>query len=267
MLGLSPAQIKAFVDDGLVAPGLGRAGEQLFSFQDLVLLRTAKELIDAKIPSRRVRAALEKIRTQLPSGRPLTGVNIFTDGREVLVQSGDEVWNPESGQTLINFGVSSLAEKAAPFARKAAAAARDNADELDAEDWYELACELEMTAPEDAVDAYRRTLELDPEHADAHLNLGRLLHEGADFEAAERHYRAALAAGEDEATARFNIAVVLEDQDRLDEALEIYDQLTEAYPRFADAHYNLAGLYERLDRRDLAVRHLKAYKSLLDDGA
>ena len=262
MLGLSPSQIKGFVDDGLVAPSRGRGGEQLFSFQDLVLLRTAKGLINAKIPARRVRAALEKIRTQLPSGRPLTGVHIFTDGREVLVQEGAEVWNPESGQTLINFNVSSLAEKAAPFARRAAAAARDIADELTAEDWYELACELEMTAPDDAVD--RRTLHLDADHADAHLNLGRLLHEQADFEAAEEHYRAALAAGEDDATARFNIAVVLDDQERLAEARDAYLEVIEAHPDYADAHYNLAGLYERLDKRDLALRHLKSYKSLLD---
>ena len=263
MLGLSPSQIKGFVDDGLVAPSRGRGGEQRFSFQDLVLLRTAKGLIDAKIPARRVRAALEKIRTQLPSGRPLTGVQIFTDGREVLVQEGEEVWSPESGQTLINFGVSSLAEKAAPFARRAAAAARDIADELTAEDWYELACELEMTAPDEAIDAYRRTLQLDTEHADAHLNLGRLLHEQADFEAAEEHYRAALAAGEDDATARFNIAVALEDQERFDEAQEAYLQVIDTHPYYADAHYNLAGLYERLEKRDLALRYLKSYKSLL----
>ncbi len=262
MLGLSTSQIKSFVDDGLVTPGRGPRGEQRFSFQDMVLLRTAKGLIDANIPTRRVRSALDSIRQQLPSGRPLTGVHIFADGREVLVQEGNEVWNPESGQTLINFGVSSLAAKAAPFARRAAAAARDHADELAADDWFELACELELTAPDEAVDAYRRVLELDAKHTDTHLNLGRLLHEEADFGAAERHYRAALES-EDDATARFNLGVVLEDQERFDEAIDTYIELLRYDDSYADAHYNLAGLYERLDRKDAAVRHLKAYKSLI----
>lgn len=264
LLGLSSAQIQGFVDDGLVSPRRNRSGELRFSFQDLVLLRTAKGLIDANIPTRRVRAALDNIRRQLPRGRPLTGVHIFADGREVLVQEGDEVWNPESGQTLINFGVSSLAEKAAPFARRAAAAARESAEELTAEDWFELACELELTAPDEAVDAYRRALQLEPAHADAHLNLGRLLHEQADLEAAERHYRAALGS-DDDATARFNLGVVLEDEERFEEALQTYLQLIAADPGYADAHYNLAGLYERLGRKDAALRHLKTYKALLDD--
>ena len=262
MLGLSPAQIKGFVDDGLISPRRDDDGNEQFSFQDLVLLRTARGLIDAKIPTRRVRTALEKVRDQLPSGRPLTGVHIFADGREVLVQSGDEVWNPESGQTLINFGVATIAEKAAPFARRAAAAARDRAAELAAEDWFELAGELELTAADEAIDAYQRALELDPDHADAHLNLGRLLHEEADFEAAEHHYRAALTGPDADETARFNLGVVLEDQERFDEALEAYAAVLEADPSYADAHYNLAGLYERLDQKDTAVRHLKAYKSL-----
>ena len=179
------------------------------------------------------------------------------------------------GQTIINFGVSSLAAKAAPFARRAAAEARESAEELEAEDWYELACELELTAPDEAVDAYRRTLELDAGHADAHLNLGRLLHEQGDFAAAEKHYRAAIEAGggtadypggSGEATARFNLGVVLEDQERVDEAEHAYLAVLEDDPAYADAHYNLAGLYERLDRRDAALRHLKSYKSLIEQG-
>jgi tetratricopeptide (TPR) repeat protein len=265
MLGLSASQIKGFVDDGLVSPKRDRAGELRFSFQDLVLLRTAKGLIDADIPTRRVRSALDSIRRRLPRGRPLTGVHIFADGKEVLVQEGDEVWNPESGQTLINFGVSSLVAKAEPFARRAAAAARDEAEQLGAEDWYELACELELTAPDEAIDAYRRALEIDPRHADAHLNLGRLLHEEADLEAAEHHYRAALGSADD-ATARFNLGVVLEDQERFEEALATYMELLERDDSYADAHYNLAGLYERLGRKDAALRHLKAYKALRDRG-
>ena len=264
MLGLSTLQIKGFVDAGLITPRRDDDGNEAFSFQDLGLLRTAKGLIDAKIPVRRVRTALEKVREQLPSGRPLTGVHIFADGREVLVQAGNEVWNPESGQTLINFGVSTLAKKAEPFARRAAAAARDRADDLDAEDWFDLATELEMTAADEAVDAYRRALELDPNHADAHLNLGRLRHEEADFGAAERHYRVALELANDETTARFNLGVVLEDQGRFDEARETYLAVLEFDSSYADAHYNLAGLYERLDQKDTAVRHLKAYKSLLE---
>ncbi len=90
------------------------------------------------------------------------------------------------------------------------------------------------------------------------------MHERGDFEAAEHHYRAALKGPDGVATARSNLGVVLEDQDRAEEALEAYHATIDADPHYADAYYNLAGLYERLDQKDLALRHLKTYKQLVE---
>ena len=264
MLGLSSRQVRTFVEAGLLSPRRDKQGDFLFNFQDLVLLRTAKGLIDAEIPTRRVRTALEKVKDQLPKGRPLTGVQVFADGKRVVVQQGTELWNPESGQAQFNFEVASLAEKAAPFMRQAAAAARENPDELEAEDWYELACDLELATTEEARDAYRRTLELDPDHADAHLNLGRLLHEEGEFAAAEKHYRHALHARPDDATAVFNLGVVLQDLQRSDEAIEAYKSAIKIDADYADAYYNLSGLFEELGQTDLAIRHFKTYKKLVE---
>ena len=78
--------------------------------------------------------------------------------------------------------------------------------DFDAAGWYDLGLELEAVAPTEARDAYRRALELDAHHADAHVNLGRLLHEQGLVEEAERHYRQALRESPDHATAAFNLA-------------------------------------------------------------
>ena len=40
---------------------------------------------------------------------------------------------------------------------------------------------------------YRRAIAIDPEHADAHYNLGVLLENKADYGGAEQHYRRARA--------------------------------------------------------------------------
>src|SRR5438105_1406393 len=76
MVGLSVSQVRAYVRAGFLEPTRGPHGELRFSFQDLVLLRTAKGLVSARIAPRRVRSALRKLKEQLPEGRPLRGVHI-----------------------------------------------------------------------------------------------------------------------------------------------------------------------------------------------
>lgn len=260
MLGLTPAQIRGFAAKGFLKPERGPRGELLFGFQDLIILRTAGELSSAKIPQRKVRRVLEKLRDQLPEGQSLTGVRISADGDQVIVRDGDAVWNPESGQSLFDFSVADLAAKAEPIERK-----RDDA-ELDGDAWYELACDLELTSPEDARGAYERAVELDPDHADAHVNLGRLLHEEGAPAAAEAHYRRALAADPEHPTAAFNLGVALEDLGRLRDAREAYERALGLDPDNADAHFNLAGILERRGDKPGALRHLKIYRKLRDAG-
>lgn len=268
LLGLSASRVRAYVRAGFLAPDRGPRGELRFTFQDLVLLRTAKGLVAARVPARRIRMALQKLRQQLPQGRSLSGVRISADGHHLVVRDGEEVWDPVSGQSLLDFEVAQLARDAAPLAAKAVAEAsqRQGAEELSAEGWYALGYELETTAPEAARDAYRRALALDPEQPDAHLNLGRLLHEAGELAAAEHHYRDALALRPGDATAAFNLGVALEDAGRLPEAVDAYALAISADPRSADAHYNLAGVYERLGEQQAALRHWKAYKRLLENG-
>ncbi|HEY5610043.1 MAG TPA: tetratricopeptide repeat protein, partial [Thermoanaerobaculia bacterium] len=211
MLGLSPGQVRSYVATGFLSPERGPRGEYRFTFQDLVLLRTAKGLVAARIPPRKVRQALEQLKEQLPTGRPLTAVRIAAQGDRVVVQDGGTVWNPESGQVLFDFAVSELATKVAPHAERVAEQARREEHQLEAEDWYELGCEMEITSPREARDAYRRAVELDPHHSDAHVNLGRLLHEAGEVEAAAAHYRIAVSLDDDHSTAAFNLGVALED--------------------------------------------------------
>src|SRR5947208_9781259 len=114
MLGLSVGQVRAFVRAGFLAPTRGPRGELRFSFQDLVLLRTAKGLVSARIPPRRVRSALRKLKEQLPEGRPLRGVHIRAEGDRIVVGDGQALWRPASGQVLVDFVAQELARQATP---------------------------------------------------------------------------------------------------------------------------------------------------------
>lgn len=261
MLGLSESRIRGWVSSGFVDPRRGAKGELSFSFQDLVVLKAAKGLSEADISTRRVRRALEALRERLPAGRSLATVRIGAKGDQVVVQDGGEIWEPESGQRLIDFEVAELAERAAPLA-PATMAKAGAIEGMTADDWYELGCELETTAPEEAMEAYRKVLALEADHADAHLNLGRLLHEAGSIETAERHYRAASEANPDDATAAFNLGVALQDLGRQLDAVEAYTRAVTSDPTYADAYFNLADLYEQLGKEAMAIQNLKIYRNL-----
>jgi tetratricopeptide (TPR) repeat protein len=265
LLKLAPAQVRAFARDGFLSPGRGPRGDFRFSFQDLVVLRAAKDLAAARIPPRRIRRTLKRLRQELPRGRSLAELRITAEGERIVVRDGETAWNPDSGQVVIDFQVRDLATRAAPIARRTARAAQAAEADYDADGWYELGLELEAVAPQEARDAYRRALELDPHHADAHVNLGRLLQEEDLTEEAETHYRAALAESPEHATAWFDLGTALEDLRRPGDAVDAYRRAILADRRLADAHFNLARLYEKAGKKAAALRHLGIYQRLVGD--
>jgi len=233
-------------------------------FQDLVLLRAAKGLMAARVPPAAIRRALKRLKAQLPRGRPLSEVRITAEGHDVVARDGGVAWSPSSGQLVLDFDVATLAHRAAPLARKQAAAARRFEEELDADGWFELGLELEISAPDDARDAYRRALELEPHHVDGHVNLGRLLLEMERAEEAETHFRAALKERAEHPTAWYNLGVALEDLGKNADAADAYRRAVSADGRLADAHYNLARLYERAGKKAAALRHFSVYQRLTE---
>jgi tetratricopeptide (TPR) repeat protein len=138
--------------------------------------------------------------------------------------------------------------------------------------WYELGCRLEASEPARAIAAYERAVTGCPGFADAHNNLGRLLHDAGSpgsLGAAESSYRLAICADPGVALYWFNLGVAVEDQGRRAEAVTAYERAIELDAGAPDAHYNLARLLELTARRTgdelmlrRAVRHLLRYREL-----
>jgi tetratricopeptide (TPR) repeat protein len=284
MLGLPPARLRAYVRSGVLAPERGDKGELRFSFQDLLLLRTAEGLVRERVPPRRVASALRKLRARLPEARPLTGVQLGAEGREVVAREGAARWQVDSGQVLLDFegggapgGEGALPPLADLPARRRGgeAPARSEGEAapcppalsgevttLSIDELYELGCDLEEADPAKAEACYAEVLARAPRHTDAHINMGRLRHERGDLEGAEGHYRQALSSRPDDPTAMFNLGVALEDQHEHADAIETYERAIALNPQNADAHYNAARLYERGGDYGASLRHLRAYRDL-----
>jgi len=263
LLEVPLSRVHGFVRAGFLTPARD-AGALSFTFQDLVLLRTAKGLCDAQVAPARVKRALRKLRDQLPEGRPLTAVAISAEGNRVIVRDGRTRWNPESGQALFDFEVRDLERKVAPLAEQAARRARASQVERSADEWFALGCELEVGAPAEALAAYRHAVERDPTYADAWINLGRIAHEAGDLDQAETCYRQALSARQGDSIASFNLGLVLQSRGRDQAAIAAFELAIDADPQCADAHYNAARLYERIGQQAAALRHLSEYKKLTD---
>lgn len=261
LCGLTPQQIRAYIRSDCIAPPRGENNEYRFSFQDLVLLRTARALGE-RLSSRKVIQAIRRLRDQLPRDRSLAGVRITAEGDSVVVHDDDVKWEPDSGQGVLDFDVSELAARIAPLAPGAPQPPEGLENDLAAEDWYRVGCDMEPFDVGEAKRAYTRAIEVDPLHGDAHLNLGRLLHEAGDVEGAAAHYRRVLEDRPDDPTAWYNLGVALEDLRRPIEARDAYEKVLEADPAYADAHFNLSNLCERLGDVQGALKHLQIYRRM-----
>src|SRR5213594_4070576 len=169
MLGLTVAQVRAWVRSGLLEPERGPHGELRFSRHDLAVLRSARGLAGARIGPRRIERALSRLREQIPGRDSLEDLEIVAEGRQIVVTDGSARWQPESGQILMEFenvagtgptdlhppqsrgNVSALTPGVSRRARREASASAGS--------WYARGCDLEETDPEGAREAYTRTLE------------------------------------------------------------------------------------------------------------
>jgi len=266
ILGMRESHIRDLVRSGLGQPER-RGRRYAFSFQDLVVLRTAHDLIRQSVPAARVARSLAALVARLPAGLPLSGLRIFADGGRVVVQQGELCWDPETGQTVLDFAPSEPAVDVSELERRtqkvvALAEAADGSAAAQARTEFERALELEDEDPMAACTCYGRAIELDPELVDAYVNLGRIAHEAGRGVEAIRLYRLALVRTPDDPVLHFNLALAVDDTAGAEAAAAHYQRALDLAPDFADAHYNLAGICEKLDRPQDALRHYHEYKRL-----
>jgi DNA-binding transcriptional MerR regulator len=94
LVGISYRQLDYWARTGLVSPSVREAGgsgtQRLYSFQDLVLLRTIKSLLDTGVSLQHIRQSIVYLRKHL--GTEPTSVTLMSDGTRVYAcQSEDEI--------------------------------------------------------------------------------------------------------------------------------------------------------------------------------
>lgn len=101
---------------------------------------------------------------------------------------------------------------------------------------------------DEAASCYRRALQLNPELAEAHHNLGLAIHDAGQPAAGIEHYRRALAIHPDYPHAHTNLANALKSQGHIDEAIAHYQAALAVKPDFAEAIHNLGSTWQSQGR-------------------
>ena len=210
LLRLPRSTIRALVQAGFVTPSRGPRNALRFSFQDLIVLRTAQALAAARVPAKRITRSLKELRRNLPASMPLSGLSINAVGDRVVVKEGAKSWQAETGQYLFLFegdpaaGVLKIIQADKP------------AVQTEVEDGYDL---HEAGRLQEAELAYRRALDTYGPDPLLLYNLGVLLQDMDRKPEAAESYEAALQLDPAMADGHYNLALLCEDLGRAREAI------------------------------------------------
>jgi len=264
LFGFKPSRLRYWDRSGLLGPSARLRGRNYYTFEDLVSVRAAKGLLAQGVPLQQVRRSVDCLRQAFPdTSRPLSELRVMADGRTVLVQDDAGAYEAETGQIVLDFRVESLESDVVRLLHF------DHDDRARAYEHYLEGCrydENERTFDE-AEEAYKLALSLDPTLSNALTNLGNLEYRRNQIDEAEHYYRRALACDPEQPEALYNLGFLCFERDEIEQAILLFGQALESDPSFADAHFNMAMALEERGDCAAAHPHWLQYLALEPDGA
>lgn len=250
----------------------GPGADAAFDFSDLVAVRRIVALLDDGVPLRRIRHGLQSLRQRMPDiDRPLDALRPAPGRPRDVVARHRGVLVGSDGQLLLELaGDAEGARRVAPLEARSPEARRRRRVEArcEAEAWFERGGKLDTSRDTyaEAIEAYERAVEADPEFADAWCNLGTVLYNQERRAKARRCFERTLELEPHHLEGHLNMAAMFEEAGRLESALSHYKRALAADPLGADTHVSLALLYERLSLPGRAREHWRRYLQLDPDG-
>jgi tetratricopeptide (TPR) repeat protein len=258
MVNVTERQLRAWERQGLVKPG------ESFGFPDLLALKTLKKLRELKIAPGRIQRAVTSLKSKLDDiDYPLAQLRITAEGRRITVHLAGNRMEPISGQLLLDFDSNEI-EKLRLFPVRTERAPGTAGLEQVSEHWFQRGLALEESgAPiEDAVAAYKKAIESNPNAPGALVNLGTIAFRMRKLKEAAEWYARALEADPEYPLAHFNLGNLHDEQGALIDARKHYLEAVRLNPRYADAYFNLALLCERTGDLLQAIGYWNVYLKL-----
>ena len=94
LVGITYRQLDYWARTGLIVPTLAQAhgsgSQRRYSFSDVVQLKVIKNLLDAGMSLKKIRSAVEILRSEMDSEQPLADVTLLSDGQTIYAAHSDE---------------------------------------------------------------------------------------------------------------------------------------------------------------------------------
>ena len=227
-----------------------------YSFFDLLQIKKLRDLRAKRVRSAVIRESLQAMRQVAGMENPLLEAGAFASRSRVVFRHQGAAVEPLAGQFVMDFAErNKVVESPNIRAMRSAESAAD---------FFARGVSLEEdpNTQVEAIENYKKCVELDPLHAAAYINLGTLFYNRHDYPQAERFYRKAIEVDPRYALAYFDLGNVLDETGRLPDAIRAYESAISLAPTYADAHYNLALALEKARQPRKALHHWQAYARL-----
>jgi tetratricopeptide (TPR) repeat protein len=252
ILRLTQRQLHGWEKAGLVAVA------ENYSFFDLLQVKKVRDLCAKRVRPAVIRRSLEAMQKQVAGmENPLLEAGAYQSGHRVAFRHAGRLLEPIAGQFIFDFAADDkIVTSPLPAGPELVIT---NVAELFAKG---VTLEEDPARQDEALLVYQKVLDMDPNHAAAHINLGTLYYNRQDYAQAESHYRSAIAIDPRYALAYFDLGNVLDETGRVEEAIATYKSAIQLAPTYADAHYNLALAYEKMREPRKALQHWRTYVRL-----
>jgi tetratricopeptide (TPR) repeat protein len=139
----------------------------------------------------------------------------------------------------------------------------DRVSGAEADYWFKLGLSYGKAGKyKKEIDAYKKAIEIDPDHAKSYYNLGIVYSYLGIYQMAADSYKEAIRLNPRHSDAYYNLGIAYGNLNRYDDAIKAYEEALKIRPDYASAHYNLGLIFLKTGKRDAALRHYNALRKI-----
>jgi DNA-binding transcriptional MerR regulator len=252
ILAVSPDRIRYWVKRRLVNPTARLGHKYRFAFNDLLVMRLAKELLAERRHLGSIQRCFQRAREFIAPERPLTSLKMLNDDGRIVVSEGGVLIEADSGQLMLDF------RRERPSGK-----IDDRFGPARVRERFEEARRVAEEDPLRALTIYSELVGREPGNFEAHMRLATLLERDGDVIGALRHLLGAAAIVPASSEVHLRLGLLYRRRGEQHLALMSLIRAVECDPTAVEVHRNLAEIYDAMGRKREAQKHLSALHRLI----